>query len=562
MKKIGVSRTALFITVAILLGNAVAISRDYQDGWILEGLEIPFVLFVVTYSLAFFSEKRISSMIVIAVIGRLVFLMVPNLKYVWFQGIAIDQHQQYALANYAINNGHIATLGSKAYATTPFIHLTFSIFSTVLRIQVVDSFKYLPIFLSPIYPLLAYVIVKRMEFSEGTGVLKYVLFISSIPINIQHYIVTGSQFGVLLAFFVLSSLLILLQDNDRRYWVALVFFIFVLGATHSVSSVLLTAFLLIIVLFQKSSYFSLQSHIRTQVALAFASISGAWLMFQAQPTFTAILRTAFFWLPRGITPSGSEHGFPRFFELVRVDILGAINTILVFRGAEAFLLLMTLAGLLILLKTRKHINNTSKLASIFCGLLLLSIPIGFLIQMGGFRVLYMVSPIFPIFLGILILYLSKKKAWLPAIVFSLIMFLAPLQLYSCQPLIPSANAISKDLPTNEPVAYVNQVNSIYQRQMINFARTHVTGLIACDHITASQLIGLTELNFSTTHVIGYYPLDKSQSEIKYDCFLIHVPGIGGGFAEQAEIRTGDLILEAIYNSNVIYTNGESYILTP
>ena len=34
-------------------------NRDYQDSWILEGLEIPFVLFVVTFVFAFYLEKSI-----------------------------------------------------------------------------------------------------------------------------------------------------------------------------------------------------------------------------------------------------------------------------------------------------------------------------------------------------------------------------------------------------------------------------------------------------------------------------------------------------------------------
>jgi len=553
-------KIALFIAMAILLGNVVAISRDYQDSWVLEGLELSFLLFMITYAMAFFSEKRLSWMIALAVIGRCVFLLIPNLKYVWFQGTAIDQHVHYALANHVYNEGYISALGSWAYTAAPLMQLLFSIFSIVLNVSIVDSMKYLPVLCSPIYPLLTYVIVKKLEFSQGTSVLKYALFISSIPVSMLHYIVTGSQFGVLLSFLVLFSLLALLQKNDRRYWFIFIFFIFVLAATHSVSSVLLTGFLLIIVLLQKFPYFPLQSYVRTLVALSFASISVAWLMFPANRTFRAMLRTVFINLPSGITPTGSELGFPRLFELARVDVLGGINTFLVYRGAEGFLMLVTLAGLLILLKTRKQINDTSKLLSIFCWLLLLFIPIGFLSKIGGFRVLYMVSPLFPIFSGIFILYLGKKKAWIRAIAFSSVMLLATLQLYNCQPLIPSANVISKDLPKSEPIGYVNQVNSIYQRQMINFARDHISGLIAGDSLTRIQVLSLTGYNFSITHLVPYYPLDKNQLEQKYDCFLIHLPGKSGILNEQAEIRMPSLILEAIYNSSIVYTNGESYIL--
>jgi hypothetical protein len=58
------------------------------------------------------------------------------LKYVWFQETAIDQHIQYGLANHVYNEGYIATqgrFGVSVYCNTPFIHLTFAIFSIDLN---------------------------------------------------------------------------------------------------------------------------------------------------------------------------------------------------------------------------------------------------------------------------------------------------------------------------------------------------------------------------------------------------------------------------------------------
>lgn len=557
-----ISKFVLIIAAMFLITNAVAISRDYQDSWILEGLEIPFVLFVATYALAFFSEKRISWMVALAVIGRCVFLLIPNLKYVWFQGTAIDQHIQYGLANYVYNEGYIATqgpFGVSAYGSTPLIHLTFAIFSIVLNIPVVDSVKYLPVLLSPIYPLLTYVIMKNSKFLRGTTALKYALFVSSIPISSEKYVVTGSQFGVLLTFLILTSLVMLLQKNDRRHWSIFIFFILVLAITHSVSSVLLTIFFLTVMLLQKVSYFRLKSYLKASAAFAVASISVAWLMFPAKFTFEAIVRVIFVGAPSRTTPI-AESVPSRFFELARVDMFGAIKSILVFNGADVFLLLLTLGGLMVLLKMRKQVNNTSKFLFLISGLMLLFIPIGFLIKVGGFRVLHMASPLFPIFCGIFILYACKRRVWMRAVIFLSIILLATLQLYSCQPLIPSANVLSKDLPGSEPIVYVTGVNSIYQRQMIEFARDYVVGRIACDHVTRNQIRGLTEFDFSVSHLARYYPLDKNQPERTYDCFLIHVPGISGGFGEQAEMRSRHMILATIYNSSILYTNGESCIL--
>lgn len=559
-----VSRFVLFVAIIWLLSSSVAISRDYQDSWILEGLEIPFVLFVITYVVAFFSEKRMSWMIGLAVISRAVFLLIPNLKYTWFQGIWIDQHLQYALAKHVCNVGHIATQGPfdvSVYGNTPLIHLAFANFSIILNIPVVYAIKYLPVLFSPIYPLLTYMIVKKLRLPQGTTTLKYALFLSAVP-PIAQYVVTGSMLGGVLVFLTLSSLIALIQRNDRRYGFVFVFFVCALAAWHSSSSVLLSIFLLTITLLQKISHFRLRSYIKTSIVLVTISISAAWLMFPANFTMEKIVRVFSSGLFGGLTP-GSERIPIRFSDLVRVDMLEAIKSILPYYGADVFLLLMTFAGLIVLLKMRKELNDTSKFLAVSEGLLLLFMPIGLLIGVGGFRILHIARLLFPVFSGISIVYLCKKRALASPIILFLIILLATFQCYRCQPLVPSANLLFEDLPKNEPMVYVNLVNSEYQRQMIGFARDHVTGQIALDRITGNQIVGSTDFDFVVTHIgwVYYYPLDKNKLEREYDCFLIHLPGISGGFAERAEIRTRRVILEAIYNSSIAYTNGESYILT-
>jgi len=564
LNKWHIVRLILAIEIVVLLGNAATISRDHQDSWVLEGLEVPFVLFVVTYVVAFFSEKKVSSLIALSMVGSGVFLAIPNLKYVWFSGTASDQFGQYGLANYVYNHGYIATrvLGSVAYYTsTPLIHILFATFSTILNIQVADSMKYLPVLLLSIYPLLVYSIVKNLKIPEEIKVLKYALFVSSIPIFGTSYFVTGSLFGILLSFLVLYSLIALLQKKDRRYWFFFIFFISVLAATHSVSSMLLTIFLSAIILLQKVPYFGLRKYLKIQAILAVISISVAWLVFQAQATLKSILHVASVGVPSGETPLGTSIPL-RFFELAKVDILGAIKVIIVLYGADVFLLLLTLAGLIILWKMRNKVDNNSKFLFLFTSLLFLFLPLGFLAKVGGFRVLRLMSPLFPIFVGLLIMHLNRRKVWLSMIIFSSIIFLATLQLYSCQPLIPSANVLSKDLPVGEPIFYVTRINSIYQREMTKFAQEYVNGRIACDGTSRNQILGLAEYNFSIAHVIWwkYYPLEKSEQKLQYDFFLIHIPGVSGPFQEQAEFRTRDVIVEAIEGSSIVYTNGESWVL--
>lgn len=560
MNRRHILRIALLILTVILLGNAIAISRDYQDSWILEGLEIPFILFIVTFALTFFSEERESLLIGLATLGRTVFLLIPNLKYVWFQGVAIDQYTQYGLANHVYHEGNISTFGSSAYTASPLMHLLFSIFSIILNVSVVDSMKYVPVLFAPIYPLLAYIVLKKMELSQKTTILKYALFLSLLPFTMEQYIVTGTLFGILLAFLILSSLIIMLQRNDRRYWLVCTIFIFALAAAHSLTSVILAAFLLAILALQKVSYFRLRSYLRASVTFAVASISAAWLMFPAYGTFKGILYEIFMAVPSGTTPS-SEYIPSTFFELARTDVLAAVKTFVVYYGADLFLLLLTLTGLVILLKKRKQYNDTVKFLFLFGWLALIIMLIGAMMKLGPTRALHFERLLYPIFFGIAVFYISKKRSWIRPIIFSSIILLATLELYGCQPLLPSANVLYENLPPSVPIGYVNQVNSIYQRQVVNFAYNHVAGRIASDALTQNQIVGLTDYNFRATYLIDYYPLDKRQPARGYDFFIIHISGKSGILLEKAEIRTPSLILEAIYNSSIVYTNGESYILT-
>jgi hypothetical protein len=564
-------KIALLVATVTLLSNTIAVQRDFRDSWILEDLEIPFVLFVVAFTLAFFSEKRIRVMVALAVMGRCVLLLIPNLKYVWFQGAAIDMHQQYGMANYVYAEGHIATqgpIGVSFYGPAPSIHVLLAAFSIVLGTPVVDSMKYIPVLLSPLYPLLTYVILKRLRDARalrfgGESALKYGLFFSSVPLNIIEYMVTGSQFGVLIFFLASTCLVMSIAKEDRRYWLLFISVFLFWVTAHSTSSLIFTTMILGILAIQKIPYFRMKSYLRISTVLAATLICAAWLMFSAGFTFDAFVRLFSVTAPTGVAPP-AEYIPSSFFELARINAFEAFKTVFVYSGAELFLLLLGLLALIVYLRKWKELDIVSRFLFVVGAFLILLLPVGIALKIGVFRILQLGSALFPILAGFFVSYLGKRvrmraRALQAVIVFS-ILLLATLELYACQPLIPSANILSKDLPADEPLSYVNSINSIYQRVMIRFAENHLVGTIASDIVTGNQLTGLTEFNFSTNYFLYYYPLDKDQVEKKYDYFLIHLPGKSGPFEERAEIRTTDLIAWAICNSSVIYSNGESYVL--
>jgi hypothetical protein len=448
------------------------------------------------------------------------------------------------------------------------MHVSFSIFSIVPNISLVDAMKYLPVLWSLVYPLLTYIIAEKMEFAQQNSILKYALFFSSVPISMEQIAVSGSLFGSVLAFLVLSICAVVLQKKDRRFWILCAVFVFTLAAGHSVTSTILSVCFVVIVAIQRVSHMRPQLRMQVSTALAFASIGAAWLMFVASFTLQEVTRLVFVGAPRGTTPP-SEYISPTFYEHARVNILSAIKSFSVFFGADALFLILSLGGLIVLLRMRKKLNSAANFFLLFGWLLLLFVVTVFFLRVGAVRSLYFMRLLFPVFAGLFVFQISaharrrKVSAGILSIMILSVLLLATVELYCCQPLISPANVLYKDVPANVPISYVNVVNSIYQRQVIAFAENHINGIIAAQEPTSNQIIGLTPINYSIAHVVIYYPIDKTRPTMRYDYFVIQLPGISAGppAGVQPELQSVGIIDEYIQNSSVVYTNGESYILS-
>jgi hypothetical protein len=168
-----------------------------------------------------------------------------------------------------------------------------------------------------------------------------------------------------------------------------------------------------------------------------------------------------------------------------------------------------------------------------------------------------------VFFGIIVARTKRKKllSFLAIPILAVVCIVTPLE-FNFQPIVSPASTISSSLPSNEPILYVGQVNSIYQRKLVSFAETYIKGVIATDDVTRSQIIGLTSISFSQTHIAYFYPLDPNSTETAYDYFLIHLPGKSGGFHEEAEIRNRRLIVGTMdsLRYDICYSNAESYAL--
>lgn len=567
MKSSYILQFLLIIEIFIIFSLGYSNSIDYQDEWILNGLEIPFALFMITYGLYIHSENKITRILIFVLICRSVILMIPNIKYEWFMGVAIDQHSHFRLTQDLYSTGFIPS--GRTYSGYPVMHLLFAIFSSVTQVSVLSTFKYLPILWWLLYPMLIYSIMKNLGLRENS-LLKYALAISSIPVMpLISYAVTGILLGALLTIMVVSQFGRTLIRGSRKDWIILSIYVSVLALTHLSSSITLATVMLIIYLLKKKigALKNLKAPSLSTLSLIIL-VNFALLSLNAVYLFKKLLHQ-YVIAVLSVEAAAVAQPIPsRFFGL---DLVGKIRVILVSHAGDAILLLLSLMGILVTVK-KENLYRSRLSFLVFYNLSVWSITlIQFAPGIGGIGFLRFVTLsliVSPIFLSILIYYIRGKRANKPIlfiVILSLIMVLATIELYPYQPLIPSARVISKDLPSDEPLTYVGSVNSAYQRYMLKHAERYIqTGLIACDRVTQNQIIGLTSYNFSYNRLARYYPflrlLSDNITEKEYDYFLTHLPGKSGVFSEKAEIRTRGLILEALYNSNVLYTNGESHIL--
>jgi hypothetical protein len=557
------SRILFAAAIIVLVCNAYLISIDHQDVWVLEGLEAPFVFFVVAFALYFFTEKRLTFCLVSAIITRTILILLPSLKYVWFSGFYLDQNVQYYLASYVSSTGHIAPLSviSGIYGSTPLLHLSLSVFSNVSGTSIVYAMKFLPVFWSIIYPLLIFIIVKKIEFFNSHEFIRYVLFISAFPISLEQYVITGGIFGSLLLLAILTLIILTYDKNDKFSFFVLLFLVTGLAAAHSVSSIILVSSLLVILFLQRINRLGITSFISFPKILTIITISLSWLMFQAVASLQAVGQIFFDEIPTGKTPV-SEYISPTFFDRLQTNPLPQIASFIVYYGADFFFLVLTVVGLIMLFKHRK-LNKPSKFLVIFCIIILVLLGAGVIAKAGGPRALGVARLLFPIFAGVVVFKIGRKtrfKSIVLGIMLSLMIILSTTQFYGYQPLLPTANTFFKDVPNSEYLSSTGIVNTIYQRQMVIFAEKNVEGELACVDPTENQIIGLWNSTLSVLRVMQYYPLDNTTPVQQYDYFLVQMPGIGGLPGVDPRLRVPDVVGAYISNQTIVYSNGESYIV--
>ena len=564
----------LVFQIIYILYRSFILNIDYQDNWVLSGLEIPYIFLMISYLMFFYAEDRIQLLVVFSIIMRMSLILIPNLKYYFFLGRSIDQHNQYNLAQFILENHRIATSSDyvleeifQYYIGAPYLHLSLSIFSLVSNMSLFMTFKYLPVFWSSLYPAITYYICKIVIGENDNKLMKYAIFLSSMPISSSiSYIFTGSLFIYLFFFLILSQILLLIKSDVINMKNIILFTLFTLSSilSHSIHVLhFLVVLSITFIILWLNKIVTVKSSIYNLLLISFIS-DIAWITYQITPIKLFKNFLTLLGLTRAVTPT--------FYTLYVADLLSTIKIIILHYGTDLFISFLVLISIIILIRNidlRKNyvIQFLIYLIIVIWSLTIIGFVFGISFNYWGrvFRLTYIIYPfLYSIFL-LKILH-DKYNVDIMIFIFSIIIIFSSIQFY-CNPFfVPPASSIDPNLPSDEPIEYRGEVNTIFQRQMISFTEEKISDRIASDAVTRNQIIGLTDKDFSRKYLTWYYPPNKiiypDLEEQEYEYFLIHLPGISGSFEEKALVRSKAVILDQIYDENydVIYMNGESFIL--
>jgi hypothetical protein len=553
----------------------------YQDAWILDGILLPTVLFIF---ISFVVQMFLPDPGLVALVGAIfsfVIYLIPGLKYELFYG-TYDSVAHYGFAESLISSGHVPTVGYYAqyYSRTPNIHLLLGSFSLVSGLSLNTVFKLIVPAIWAIVPLVVYLVTKGLF---DKAMQKYIIIASTLPaMGVLGYTVSGSTFGTVVYFLFLAILLhgAFASSSKKEYSLILMVLAFSLITYHGVTSLLLLCVLIGITLGIRLLRISYSKPSRRSLiydfimaSTFFAVLLMVWWSFEATSfleSFSGIVREIF--SPEkvvGVIPA-------RFFQ---IPLFAQLRVLVVNYVNDAILGIMTFLGLFVFLRKSRE-RELASAKTLYIILLMIFAIISaivvfqFATNFGGIeyeRFILDAMILSPFLVGLAlwnfdrhvarVIHNDTFKSLIVGSAISLLFSVCLLSVFQFQPLIPQANVLSKNLPDNEYLMDTRMVNTVYQKQMISFAERFSRGdaLIDSDAVTMYQTFGFAPSLFSRQTWSD--PLQPNWNQTKeWDLLLLHGGDRAASFSERAEYHTEEIINHLRSIGNLVYDNGESFIV--
>ena len=565
--------SVLYVVFAfVLIYSAAVLQRNYQDSWILEGLEIQLVLVSVPFLLLATSLKSSKKLVLVVASFLILLSIVPNLKYVQITGV-FDSIAHSGYANRIIASGYVPETGfySKEYSATPGMHIFLSSLTLITGLSLTNAIKLLLVTVSALPPFILYLLLKN-SFNEKSKRFIFLAMVLTLPVASALF---GTTFALPLFFMFIAIFLRQTIDvqAERGFSVILIIISVALIFSHGVTPLFLTVLMVFTPIVLKmieivrNEKFSFKISRYLQVAIFLVIFLSMWWAYNADYLFNNFLvRT----IQSIFSIQSSNIAIPStFFTLSFSEQL----TLAFIRFYDlAIALGLGLLGILFYFVFRKGYSKGTKdlylqFVSILIATGLISIPFFFNLFSYTFeRFITYANLLSPIFIGLALFGIYRslgrivKKISTRNILFTIFLFILFIPLlfviFSPQPIVPKNS-------DNEYLVDYRSINTNYQMSMIQFAeKYHVNGsIVAADTVTSWQIFGLTGNSFYFDY-IWENPLYANETTA--DIILLHYSGVAGPLNEKIDYRSRINLngFKFDLGNSIVYDNGESFVIVP
>lgn len=550
---------AFFISLILLLVEIFLNMKDNTDSWILGGLFPYFALVTLIYSaiVSFSSSLKLTAFISGMYLTTL--NLIPSLKYTFVYGY-FDALNHFGSISQTIALGHVSEVGPYAiqYGATPGIHIFVSELSIVTGLDALSAFKFFLIFSPFIIPLVAYIVVERMEAPKG---LSKAIIVSSVIMAPLTYLYTGTTAAYPLYALFISFCLLLFSFGSRlrsEFVVALVVGVAIIishDATSFFLLVIVPLFLLFIWSGRRIGVFDRIPHQSSLFTLIFVILLLAHFTLSSSISNLSTLLSVFeeliskTLLRHQIVAATYHQGF------YVLGFLGQVKILFISYGQIALVLLSLIVALFAMRKARACANV--KLRQFYHMVpfpmsitLLLSLIYFFVGPTPGRGFVYL-AVFLPFFAGLALFYLLFSRRFrFSRLVFTVTVFsllcINAMFIFPFQPLLPHVS----ETPGSYYAYDLRQVNTEYDRSLVVFASIHDSKLNAwADDILKNEAIALTNSSFQ---------LLITMNQGKATLLLL---------SESHSVASGkDAVSNRQYIENtsqvddVLYSNGFSYLM--
>jgi hypothetical protein len=442
------------------------------------------------------------------------------------------------------------------------MHIFVGSLSVVSGISVNLAIKLVASAIIGIVPLMTYFATNRVF---KPSIQKYIVVASGLPTFISYSLV-GATFGVTLYFCVMCLILrTLLIESKRQDVVVLVILAFGLLFSHAIITVLLLKLLTIRKTWVLKGWQNARVTVMGILLILIISYA-ARLTFGSGNVLETLTGAA-----ESILMSRDTGVVPGTFFLVPFS--AKISFLVLSYIKDAVIVLMSAMGLVVLLTKLRHkyreiYEKFYPFLLCFMSAILALMAFQLLSGFSGTgyqRFIDYAIVMSPFIVGPFLWHLRKNfnhyrfGSGIIAIVLFSCISVSLIQIFPFQPIAPKANALSPNLPMNEYIFDFRSVNTVYQEKMILFAERFSSNgsMVALDTVTRWQARGFANDAFNYK-LVNDDPL--TVQNVSWDLFLLHYDGKAGPLNEKVENRTSERLSELKNTLDVLYDNGESFIM--